>query len=126
MSLGVQSFDETDTGAMGRPQQRADVVRALELIRSAGFPVLNIDLIYGAEGQTLESWLAAVQQTLRWSPEEIYLYPLYVRPLTGLGNLHHEWDDFRLNAYREGRALLLSHGYQQISMRMFRATHAAN
>ncbi|MEH2074017.1 MAG: hypothetical protein V7K57_06440 [Nostoc sp.] len=45
---------------------------------------------------------------------------MYVRPLTGLGRTDKEWDDIRLACYREGRSLLLSEGYTQVSMRMFR------
>jgi oxygen-independent coproporphyrinogen III oxidase len=44
-----------------------------------------------------------------------------VRPLTGLGRSDRAWDDKRLASYRAGRDLLLSNGYEQASMRMFRA-----
>src|SRR5262249_5744093 len=57
-------------------------------------------------------------------PEELYLYPLYVRPLTGLGRSDREWDDVRRSCYREARPLLTGEGYTQVSMRMFRAAHA--
>jgi oxygen-independent coproporphyrinogen-3 oxidase len=124
VSLGVQSFDAGDAGAMGRPQRADDVERALSLLRAADFPTLNIDLIYGADGQTLASFLESIQAALVYRPEEIYLYPLYVRPLTGLGRRARQWDDFRLAAYRAGRDLLLERDYEQISMRMFRAPHA--
>jgi oxygen-independent coproporphyrinogen-3 oxidase len=70
------------------------------------------------------SWLASVGATLRWRPEELYLYPLYVRPLTGLGNARLDADDIRPDCYREARAQLLDAGYVQVSMRLFRAGHA--
>jgi oxygen-independent coproporphyrinogen III oxidase len=44
--------------------------------------------------------------------------------LTGLGRSDREWNDIRLQCYREGRALLQDEGYEQVSMRMFRAGHA--
>jgi len=41
---------------------------------------------------------------VEWSPEELYLYPLYVRPLTGLGRRatgpDPAWDEQRLRLYR--------------------------
>ena len=126
LSLGVQSFDDRDCGGIGRPQRREQVEACLAAIREVGFPTLNIDLIYGGEGQTIEAWLASVETALTYLPEELYLYPLYVRPQTGLGRLQHEWDDWRLTAYREARALLLANGYEQVSFRMFRATGAAD
>jgi coproporphyrinogen III oxidase-like Fe-S oxidoreductase len=120
VSIGVQSFVEEEARAAVRPQRTADVVRALDTIRDTGFPVLNIDLIYGIDGQTDESWSRSIDRALEWKPEELYLYPLYVRPLTGLGRLGRDWDDQRLRLYRLGRDHLLAHGYEQVSMRMFR------
>jgi oxygen-independent coproporphyrinogen III oxidase len=125
ISIGVQSFFEHEAAAAGRPQTTAAVETALERIRALGFPTLNIDLIYGIGGQTVASWLASLRAALRYQPEELYLYPLYVRPLTGLGRQGRAWDDSRLACYRAGRDFLLSQGYEQVSMRMFRAAHAS-
>ncbi len=119
-SMGVQSFLEAEVAAVKRPQQRADVERALDLLRGAGFATLNLDFIYGIEGQTVPSFLESLQLSQRWKPEEIYLYPLYVRPLTYLGKAAHAWDDLRLSLYRAGRDWLKANGYRQVSMRMFR------
>ncbi|MGW1847024.1 STM4012 family radical SAM protein [Streptomyces sp. NPDC001966] len=132
ISIGVQSFVEAEARAAVRPQRRAEVEAALDRIRDARIPVLNIDLIYGIDGQTEESWRASLDAALGWRPEELYLYPLYVRPLTGLGRLgaggeaaaDAAWDEQRLRLYRAGRDHLLAHGYEQVSMRMFRRADA--
>jgi oxygen-independent coproporphyrinogen-3 oxidase len=124
ISIGVQSFVEAEVRAAGRAQKTADVHTALERIRVADFPTLNIDLMYGLPGQTVASWLLSLETALRYQPEELYLYPLYVRPLTGLGTQDQSWDDVRLGCYRAGRDYLRSYGYQQVSMRLFRAAHA--
>lgn len=123
LSVGIQSFDEQDAHAMGRPQSRAEVQRALSLVREAEFPSINLDLIYGGRTQTLASWLATVDEAIAFAPEEIYFYPLYVRPLTGLAN-GRSWDDWRLELYRAGRERLLEQGYEQVSLRMFRRVSA--
>ncbi|MEU1126165.1 STM4012 family radical SAM protein [Streptomyces sp. NPDC005899] len=142
ISIGVQSFVAAEARAAVRPQQRSEVEAALGRIRDTRIPVLNIDLIYGIEGQTEESWHTSLDAALAWSPEELYLYPLYVRPLTGLGRLgaagaaeaksadatadappsaaDAAWDEQRLRLYRAGRDHLLARGYEQVSMRMFR------
>ncbi|GGQ05327.1 oxygen-independent coproporphyrinogen-3 oxidase [Actinomadura coerulea] len=120
VSIGVQSFLDEEARAAVRPQKRADVEAALDRIRAVGFPILNIDLIYGIDGQTPATWLHSLNAALTWRPEEIYLYPLYVRPLTGLGRRAQDWDDQRLTLYRLGRDHLLGEGYEQVSMRMFR------
>lgn len=120
LSLGVQAFEEDETAALGRPQKKLDAQRAIELAKSAQFPILNLDLIYGGEGLSVAQFRESVREAVRWQPEEIYLYPLYVRPLTGLGKLAHAWHDDRLAMYRAGRDVLREQGYQQVSLRMFR------
>ncbi|MEO3784468.1 STM4012 family radical SAM protein [Actinocorallia sp. B10E7] len=120
VSIGVQSFVEDEARAAVRPQKTEEVVRALDTIRDVGFSTLNLDLIYGIDGQTAESWLRSIDRALEWKPEELYLYPLYVRPLTGLGRREGDWDDQRSRLYRLGRDHLLAQGYEQVSMRMFR------
>jgi oxygen-independent coproporphyrinogen-3 oxidase len=125
LSVGIQSFDENDAHAMGRPQQRREVERALALVREANFPSVNLDLIYGGETQTRASWLDSMSRAIDFGADEVYLYPLYVRPLTGLGRLDRQWDDWRLELYRAGREGLLASGYEQVSMRMFRRGDSA-
>ncbi len=120
VSIGVQSFIEAEAHAAGRPQKGDEVHTALKHIRAANFPTLNIDLIYGIDGQTGASWMHSIETALDYAPEEIYLYPLYVRPLTGLGKQGGDGDDDRITLYRVGRERLLEAGYVQTSMRMFR------
>jgi oxygen-independent coproporphyrinogen-3 oxidase len=123
VSIGVQSFLDAEAHAAGRPQRRSDVDRALTALRDARVPVVNLDLIYGIPGQTPASWAHSLRTTLEWAPEEIYLYPLYVRPLTGLGRRPapgDDWDLQRMALYRQGRDALREAGYEQLSMRHFR------
>jgi coproporphyrinogen III oxidase-like Fe-S oxidoreductase len=127
VSIGVQSFLEPEARAAGRPQRLAEVHAALEAIRAARIPVLNIDLIYGIDGQTPQTWQHSLDEALRWHPEELYLYPLYVRPLTGLGRRAHgraDWDKQRQQLYGQAVEVLGGAGYVQHSMRQFRRADA--
>lgn len=124
ISIGVQSFVDQEVRATQRQQTSQQVQAALTRICETGFSTLNIDLIYGLPGQTVETWLHSIRTALQFQPEEIYLYPLYVRPLTGLGLSDRQWDDHRLACYRAGRDLLRAAGYTQVSMRMFRSNCA--
>ncbi|GAA1041638.1 STM4012 family radical SAM protein [Virgisporangium ochraceum] len=130
VSIGVQSFLDDEAHRAGRPQHRADVDRALGLIRASAVPTLNFDLIYGIPGQTVATWEYSLTTALSWRPEELYLYPLYVRPLTGLGRRapgeDPQWDAERLALYRRAVEVLADAGYRQESMRMFRRRDAAD
>jgi oxygen-independent coproporphyrinogen III oxidase len=120
VSIGIQSFIPAETAAAGRPQTVDNVYAALDRIKSVDFPTLNLDLIYGLPGQSIDSWLKSLQIALTFAPEELYLYPLYIRPLTGLDRSCRQWNDERRDYYRQARDLLLASGYEQVSMRMFR------
>ena len=128
VSMGIQSFADRETRALARPQQGAVVRAAIDEIRHAGFPVMNLDLIYGIEGQTVATLLASIDSALALWPEELYLYPLYVREQTGLGRIAirraNAAGDDRPTLYEAARRHLLDAGYDQVSMRMFRAPHA--
>jgi coproporphyrinogen III oxidase-like Fe-S oxidoreductase len=137
VSMGVQSFLDSEAHAAGRPQRRAEVERALGIIRAHGIAELNLDLIYGIAGQTARTWARSLAAALHWQPEEVFLYPLYVRPLTGLGrrggagadavprdgapgSRDEGWDRQRIELYRQGRDTLRAAGYRQLSLRHFR------
>ncbi|MBX9692937.1 MAG: STM4012 family radical SAM protein [Cyanobacteria bacterium] len=121
VSIGVQSFLDDEVRAVGRSQNEKDVLKALTRIKGEEFPILNIDLIYGLPGQTRSSFLHSIKKAVIFAPEEIYLYPLYVRPLTGIARHNNEAPDNRLELYQAGRDVLLENGYRQISMRMFQS-----
>ncbi len=126
VSIGVQSFFDEETHAIGRPQSVGEVHAALERLRD--FPILNVDLIYGQPGQTVRSWLDSIEAALRYRPEETYLYPLYVRPGTGIvrrGGVSRSPAEMTRRLYREGRDALLAAGYEQVSMRYFRIARPA-
>ncbi|MBD2096397.1 STM4012 family radical SAM protein [Trichocoleus sp. FACHB-591] len=124
ISIGVQSFIDREVLTTQRRQTALQVQTALTRIRKTGFPTLNLDLIYGLPGQTVDTWLHSIRTALQFQPEEIYLYPLYIRPLTGLGMSDRQWEDSRLACYQAGRDLLRAEGYTQVSMRMFRSHQA--
>lgn len=139
VSMGVQSFHAQEIKHLARPQQPETVSNAVSIIRQAGINRLNLDLIYGIAGQTIDSFLASLQSTLAFSPEEVYLYPLYVREKTGLDKIQNNPRtsdekqkliyrslDERLQMYQAGRDYLLANGYEQTSMRMFAKVSATS
>jgi oxygen-independent coproporphyrinogen-3 oxidase len=121
VSVGVQSLVKGEVAAVHRRQSTGDIERTMAGI--AEIPVRNVDLIYGLPGQTEASWCDSIARTIALGANEIYLYPLYVRPDTGLGD-RAMGPDRRLALYRAGRAHLLAAGFVQLTMRMFRRAGA--
>jgi oxygen-independent coproporphyrinogen-3 oxidase len=126
VSMGVQSFLETEQKALGRPQKNKEVFEALDLLKQQGFKTVNIDLIYGAQGQTTDSWQYSVEQAIRYEVEEVFIYPLYIRPLTGITKSGVTPEDNRVALYQTAKIMLLNAGYEQVSMRMFRRNKQAS
>lgn len=84
ISLGVQSFVADELRHVNRRFDFAHNLRAVEQLGRAGFAQFNIDLIYGLPGQTEASWRRSLDAAVASRATSLYLYPLYVRPLTGL------------------------------------------
>lgn len=123
VSIGIQSFIESEAKSVGRYQTDNFIQPILEKIAGYEFPVFNIDLIYGIPGQTVETWLISLQEAVQYQPAEIFLYPLYIRPLTSLhkkNGIQVAETDIRDELYKIGCEFLRSQGYIQDSMRLFR------
>ncbi len=125
ISMGVQSFNDQEMDALARPRQRDAVLQAVAATRALAFESLNLDLIYGIQGQTEQSFISSLDSVLALSPEDLYLYPLYVRQLTGLAKAARTQGlAQRAALYAAGSASLRDAGYTQSSMRMFRRNDA--
>jgi oxygen-independent coproporphyrinogen III oxidase len=85
ISLGVQSFNDRELQSTGRMHRRADVARATETLRTAGFDNISMDLIIGLPHQTRESWEQSVSELLDLRPEHISIYMLEVDEGSHLG-----------------------------------------
>jgi putative oxygen-independent coproporphyrinogen III oxidase len=85
LSMGAQSFDPAVLAALERIHQPAAVRAAFAAARRAGYTNVNLDLIYGAEGETLDSWERTLEETVELTPEHVSAYALSIEPATPLG-----------------------------------------
>jgi oxygen-independent coproporphyrinogen-3 oxidase len=85
VSLGVQSFVKTELARTGRRHDASVVEMEIELLRAAGIPNLNIDLIAGLPGQTEASWRESLSWIEKLSPPHVSVYMLEVDEDSRLG-----------------------------------------
>jgi len=85
LSMGAQSFDPTVLAALERIHRPASVRRAIADARAAGYANVNVDLIYGADGETLESWERTLREAIALEPDHVSAYALTIEPSTPLG-----------------------------------------
>ena len=85
LSMGAQSFDPSVLASLERVHAPDAVRRALSDARAVGYANVSLDVIYGAEGETLDSWERTLRETTDLEPEHVSAYALTVEPSTPLG-----------------------------------------
>jgi oxygen-independent coproporphyrinogen-3 oxidase len=96
VSLGVQSMVPHVLDTLGRRHRPENVERAVAAAGAAGIGRVNIDLIYGAQGESLDDWAASVQATLALGVRHVSAYALTVEagtPLAADPTRHPDDDD---------------------------------
>jgi len=78
VSLGVQSFIDSELKRTGRRHNAAIVEREIGILRHAGIDRINIDLIAGLPFQTCASWIESLEWIDRLRPEHVSVYMLEV------------------------------------------------
>ena len=84
ISFGMQSSQPDLLRTLGRIHSMADVTLAVQLAREHSIPHINLDLIFGIPGQTMDDWNETIQAALALEPDHISAYgliPEYGTPL---------------------------------------------
>ena len=112
VSLGVQSMVDHVLVSLGRTHTPSNVGRAVRLFRSAGIGSINLDLIYGAAGETLDDWRRTLDLALALEPAHVSAYALTVEPGTALAGdaARHPDDDDQASKYLAAVSLLSDAG----------------
>ncbi len=85
LSVGVQSFFDSDLRWMNRAHTAIQAETALEHVHAVGFDSFSIDLIFGLPEQPEEYWYANVQKAVRLGAPHLSTYGLTVEEKTVLG-----------------------------------------
>ncbi len=114
ISLGVQSMVPEVLQALGREHDPAAVHKSVESVRSAGISQLNLDLIFGGSGESMDDWLLTLSQAVELDPDHISSYGLTVEPGTPLADdlARHPDDDDQAEKYLAADDVLGSAGYE--------------
>lgn len=123
ISMGIQSFSDAELKTLARWHSAKKAEEALDLLMSEGFPCVNIDFIYGIPGQTEASFLQSLEKALGFAPDELFIYPLYIKHGAGLEKQIRQGmvlePQKAYQQYQKAAQFLKESGYQQDSMRRF-------
>jgi oxygen-independent coproporphyrinogen-3 oxidase len=76
VSLGIQSWDNELLKLLGREHNAQQAEQSFHSLRAAGFSNVNVDLMFGLPGQTIEQWKSTLEKTIRLQPEHVSAYCL--------------------------------------------------
>jgi oxygen-independent coproporphyrinogen-3 oxidase len=86
LSFGAESMHDEELVRIGRPGAALDTINAISAARAAGFANINLDLMYGLPGQTLESWQRTLSACCDLSTPHLSCYALTVEDGTRLAH----------------------------------------
>ena len=87
ISIGLQSFKESDLNWMNRAHNLKQSDDAIELLKKQGFDNISIDLIYGLPNLTLKEWENHLHRAIELNVQHISAYCLTVEKKTALNHL---------------------------------------
>ncbi len=132
LSMGIQSFNDTQLQALGRIHSADEAKRAIQIAQQH-FDNINLDLMYALPAQTLDEALLDVQTALQYKPQHLSCYHLTLEPNT---QFHHNPpvlpdDDASAEMQQSIEILLGAHGYEHYETSAFaqpkrRAKHNLN
>ena len=82
LSIGVQSFQNSQLEKLGRIHNSANAVAALHTARDAGFGRINIDLMHGLPGQSASDAVSDIKTALKLGVSHLSWYQLTIEPNT--------------------------------------------
>ncbi len=84
LSIGFQSCQPEILELLGRTHSYSEAQSAFRWAREIGFDNINIDLIFGVPGQTVQQWHSCLQEIMMLEPEHISAYGLQIEEGTPL------------------------------------------
>ncbi len=121
ISLGAQSFIDSELDLLGRLHNSQQISRAFELLRNQRFENISLDLIYGLPNQKMQDVLFSLDRIIELNPEHVSIYCLSLEenvPLYSKKHLIPE-DDVISGFYNLIRTRLISSGFEQYEISNF-------
>ncbi|HPR18328.1 MAG TPA: radical SAM family heme chaperone HemW [Candidatus Cloacimonadota bacterium] len=121
ISLGIQSFDDSELQLLGRLHNGKQAENALRLLRENGFSNLSFDLIYGLPKQTINDLRFSLEKFIELAPPHISTYCLSLEPDVPLYFMKSQipHDEQVAEFYFLIRETLIDAGYRQYEISNF-------
>ena len=118
ISIGVQSFKDSELSLLGRIHTREDAISCVMAAKEAGFDSGSLDLMSALPGQTMKDLMENLETAVSLSPDHISCYSLILEDGTALKAMAEEGklppfpdEDLDRAMYHETGRFLQEHGY---------------
>lgn len=105
LNLGVESLDDRVLAIMGRRHKCQTTFRALETMQESGIGNINVDLIYGLPGQSLQSWVSSLLAVCATGITSLSVYRLRRHPMKRISM----FDPSEYPSYEDGLKMQIAH-----------------
>lgn len=125
ISIGVQSYQQRLLSFLGRIHDWNQVTQAIRDCRESGIENLNLDLIFGIPGQTIDDWKKSLRRLVDLEPEHISAYNLKIEDGTPLQRAVQEGriapcdEELELEMYLYCMDYLIANGYEHYEISNF-------
>ncbi len=124
ISMGVQALDDELLDKIGRVHSVTGAIKSYERLREAGFQNINLDLIFGLPGQTMEHWKKTLAKVIQLEPEHLSTYCLILEEDTHFWTLLQQGlikpdEELELAMYEIAIETLDRAGYRQYEISNF-------
>ncbi len=118
LSFGAQAFQKDILKRLGRGHDWSQVELSFQDARNAGFENINLDLMFGLPGQTLEKFKESLEQAVSLAPDHLSLYALQVEEGTPLSKQVQQGlvlpsEDESADQYAFAQEFLVQRGFEQ-------------
>ena len=125
LSIGLQASQNRLLKGIGRIHTWEEFLEGFSLARAVGFDNINVDLMFGLPGQSVEDWKETLYKVVGLGPEHISAYSLIIEEGTELYNRFNEGslvlpgEEEEREMYRHTLEYLTANGYKQYEISNF-------
>ncbi len=117
VSIGLQAVQDDLLRKLSRIHNYAQFLDTFSLVREAGIDNINVDLMFGLPDQTMEDWIASLDEIGRLGPEHISAYSLIIEEGTPFYQMkrNHKLalpdENLERDMYYKTKEVLETHGF---------------
>lgn len=121
LSIGIQSFKESNLKALGRVHSGDQARAAIDIAAQAGFSNFNLDLMHGLPNQSEVDAVEDLEIAIAFRPNHLSWYQLTIEPNTAFFSKPPRLpnDDVLSDIQLTGEALLAKRGYHHYEVSAF-------